>query len=118
MGLLYDRIRGTCNGGSAETDCKIPVEAFNMSLLGWADGLFTKADIVAAFSLTAEEVGPGDGTVITLDDMRDWYLASTNKVLFIFVMGQVFRHLETVNSVELVQLELTDADVAAYLQTL
>lgn len=118
MGLLYERIRGTCDDQGGTVDCKIPVEAFNMALLGWADGLFMKLDIIAAFSLTAAEIGPGDGTYITLDDMRDWYLASTNKTLFIFVLGQVFRHLETVRPVGLAELDMTDADVAAYLKTL
>ena len=118
MGLLYDRIRGTCAGVGSDTSCKISVEAFNMALIGWADGIWTKQNLVDAFALTPVEVGPGDGTYITLEDMKDWYLASTNKVLFLWVVGQIFRHLETVNAIEMTQLEATDAQVAAYMQTL
>jgi hypothetical protein len=118
MGLLYERVRGTCDDQGGTVECKIAVEAFNMALLGWADGLFTKADIVTDFGLSVEEIGPGDGTYLTLEDLKTWYLASTSKIFFIFVLGQVFRHLETVKTIELANLNLTDAQVCTYLQTL
>lgn len=118
MGLLYERIRGTCEDPAPGVGCKIITEAFNMAILGWADGLWTKADIVASFDLTTEEVGPGDGTYLTLDDMRDWYLASSNRMKYIFCVGQLFRHLETVNDAEHLALELTDLEVCTYLKGL